>query len=208
MILIGQFDSPYTRRIGIMLTLYGIAFEHRPWSVFGDADQLSEVNPLIRVPTLVLANGDVLVETNLIMDYLDRLMSPNRTFMPQAQPERHRAQQVIALASGISDKAVTLFYEQRLHDVPSEIYVARLTKQITGALGALEKKRDAAATLYWHGEDFDQADIAVACMLRHLREAFPHMFDQARYPALYAHADTLEKLPVFRKIQQPFITPA
>jgi glutathione S-transferase len=208
MILIGQFDSPYTRRIGIMLTLYGIAFEHRPWSVFGNAEQLSEVNPLIRVPTLVLDNGDVLVETNLIMDYLDRLMPPARSLMPQAQPERYRTQQVIALASGISDKAVSLFYEQRLHDVSSEAYVARLTKQITGALMALEKKRDAAATRYWHGNDFDQADIAVACMLRHLREAFPQMFDQARYPALHTLAETMEKLPVFQKIQQPFIAPA
>jgi glutathione S-transferase len=208
MILIGQFDSPYTRRVGIMLTLYGLVFEHRPWSVFGDAEKLSEVNPLIRVPTLVLDNGDVLVETNLIMDYLDRLMPPAQTLMPQDQPHRYRAQQVIALASGISDKTVTLFYEQRLHETPSEAYVARLTQQISGTLMALEKKREMLATSFWNGADFGQADIAVACSLRHLREAFPNLFDLTRYPALHAHTKVMERLPVFQKIQQPFIAPA
>jgi glutathione S-transferase len=208
MILIGQFDSPYTRRVGIMLTLDGIAFEHRPWSVFADAAQLAAVNPLIRVPTLVLDNGDVLVETNLIMDYLDHLMPPANTLMPQDQPHRYRAQQVIALASGISDKVVTLFYEQRLHDAPSEAYVARLTKQITGPLMALEKKCESLATSFWNGAEFGQADIAVACSLRHLREAFPNLFDPLQYPALDAHSVVMEQLPVFQKIQQPFIAPA
>jgi glutathione S-transferase len=208
MILIGQFDSPYTRRIGIMLTLYGIGFEHRPWSVFGDAEQLAEVNPLIRVPTLVLDNGDVLVETNLIMDYLDRLMPVDRILMPEQQPERYRAQHVIALASGISDKAVSLFYEQRLHSAPSEAYVARLITQINGALEALEKKRQALAASYWNGNHFGQADIAVACSLRHLREAFPELFDPARYQALHAHTVLMEQLSVFQKVRQPFIAPA
>jgi glutathione S-transferase len=30
MILIGQYDSPFVRRVGIALTLYGMKFEHRP----------------------------------------------------------------------------------------------------------------------------------------------------------------------------------
>ena len=29
MILIGQYDSPFVRRVGIALTLYGMKFEHR-----------------------------------------------------------------------------------------------------------------------------------------------------------------------------------
>jgi glutathione S-transferase len=54
MILIGQYDSPFVRRVGIALTLYGLPFEHRPWSAFGDADKIRAYNPLVRVPTLVL----------------------------------------------------------------------------------------------------------------------------------------------------------
>jgi glutathione S-transferase len=46
MIFIGQYDSPFVRRVGIALTLYGFAFEHRPWSAFGDAGRLQELNPI------------------------------------------------------------------------------------------------------------------------------------------------------------------
>ena len=55
MILIGQYDSPFVRRVAIAMRLYGLAYEHRPWSTFGDADKLAAFNPLRRVPTLVLA---------------------------------------------------------------------------------------------------------------------------------------------------------
>ena len=55
--LIGQYDSPFVRRVGITLTLYGIAFEHLPWSTFGDADKIAPYNPLRRVPVLVFDDG-------------------------------------------------------------------------------------------------------------------------------------------------------
>ena len=71
MILIGQYDSPFVRRVGIALTLYGIPFEHRPWSAFGDADKIRPYNPLTRVPTLVLDNGEVLIHSAAILDYID-----------------------------------------------------------------------------------------------------------------------------------------
>src|ERR1043165_7884227 len=67
MILIGQYDSPFVRRVGIALTLYGFAFEHKPWSTFGDADKIRPYNPLTRVPTLVLDDGEVLIDSTVIL---------------------------------------------------------------------------------------------------------------------------------------------
>jgi len=52
MFLIGQYDSPFVRRVAIAMRFYGIAYEHRPWSTFGDADKIAPYNPLRRVPTL------------------------------------------------------------------------------------------------------------------------------------------------------------
>ena len=63
MFLIGQYDSPFVRRVAIALRLYGIPFEHRPWSTFGDAETIAPYNPLRRVPTLVLDDGEALIES-------------------------------------------------------------------------------------------------------------------------------------------------
>ena len=71
MILIGQYNSPFVRRVAIALRLYGIAYEHRPWSTFGDAERIAPFNPLRRVPTLVLDDGEALIESGAILDYLD-----------------------------------------------------------------------------------------------------------------------------------------
>lgn len=208
MILIGQFDSPFTRRIGITLTLYGITFEHRPWSVMGDAGRLAEVNPLIRVPALILDNGDVLIESFSIIDYLDSLVPAEMRLTPQANPARFRVLKTVSLASGISDMAVRLFYERRLHDAPSASYMARITRQAEGALLALDKERGASGSKYWFDETLSQADIAVTSMWRHLSETHRTIAVAANYPALSAHAARMEALPVFQNIAQAFIAPA
>ena len=78
MILIGQYDSPFVRRVAIALRLYGLPFEQRPWSTFGDADKLARYNPLRRVPTLVLDDGEVLIESGAMLDHLDELVGPVR----------------------------------------------------------------------------------------------------------------------------------
>src|SRR6516164_2304848 len=60
MFLIGQYDSPFVRRVAIAMRLYGIKFDHKPWSTFGDADKIAPYNPLRRVPTLVPDGGEAL----------------------------------------------------------------------------------------------------------------------------------------------------
>lgn len=206
MILIGQYDSPFVRRVGIALVLYGLDFEHRPWSVFGDADALRAINPLTRVPVLVLDDGVALTESHLILDYLDGLMG-NAALFPRSEPARHRALCRAALATGLADKSVSLFYERRLHDRVSPVWEARCQTQITAVLAVLEAER-AAAGDWWAGERLGHEDIALACALRFLAEAHPALFDPAAHPALTAHAAKCEALPVFQQIQQEFIAPS
>jgi glutathione S-transferase len=208
MILIGQYDSPFVRRVGIALELYALPFEHKPWSTFGDADRIRPHNPLLRVPTLVLDDGDVLIESHGILDYLDGLVGPARAMYPAAQPERHRAFKVAGMATGISDKAVSLFYEQVLHAEPSRTWAERCRSQIAGGLALLEADRAGRGTGYWFGDRIGHADIAVAAMLRHLAEAHPGLAAMTEFPALAAHAERMESLPAFGKIMQPFIPPA
>jgi len=207
MILIGQYDSPFVRRVAIAMRLYGIAFEHRPWSTFGDAEKIAPFNPLRRVPTLVLDDGEVLVESAAILDYLDELAGP-KAMIAESGAERRAALKVCALASGLADKAVSLLYERVLRDQRSEVWIVRCNAQIGGVLDALERDREGRATSYWFGKAIGHADIAVACALRFVREAHPAAFDAARLPALAAHAARCEDLPAFRAIIQPLIPPS
>lgn len=207
MILIGQFDSPFVRRVGVAMTLYEIPFEHRPWSTFGDGEKIRPYNPLMRVPTLVLDNGEALIESHAILDYLDGGVPAVKRMFPVADPNRYQALKVAALATGMADKLVSLLYEKRLHAEASEVWIERCRTQISGVLSALEKDRAGRASVYWFGERIGHADVAAACALRFLGEAHAGLIDMAGFPALAAHAERLEATPAFRKISQPFIPP-
>jgi glutathione S-transferase len=206
LILIGQYDSPFVRRVAIALNLYGMAYEHRPWSVFGDADKVAPFNPLIRVPTLVLDSGDVLLESALILDYLDE-QAGERALIASSGPQRREALKVCALGTGLADKAVALVYERVLHKEKSQAWLDRCTGQVERVLNALEADRAARATQYWFGESIGHADIAVACALRFAREAHPEIVSSTRWPTLIGHSDRCETLPVFQSIVQPFNPP-
>lgn len=208
MILIGQYDSPFVRRVGIALTLYGIPFEHRPWSTFGAADKIRPYNPLTRVPTLVLDDGEVLIESHLILDYLDSGVPDEQVMFPRAEPSRRKALKVAALATGMADKAVSLFYEQRLHSERSGMWVDRCRAQIAGVLEVLERDRAAQTAEFWFGSRIGHADIAVGTALRFLNDAHPGLVDMANFPRLARHAAKLEAMPVFKAIAQEFVAPA
>jgi glutathione S-transferase len=208
MILIGQYDSPFVRRVGIALRLYGLPFQHKPWSTFGDAEKFRAFNPLTRVPTLVLDKGDVLTDSHIILDYLDSLVPAEKALFPRTEPARHQALKVAALATGFGDKAVALFYEKVLHKEVSQAWVKRCAAQMRDTLAALEADRAARRSAYWFGGTFGHADIVVATVLRHFSEAHPGFVDMADYPALAAHAARMEAVPVFQEISQVFIPPA
>ncbi|MFY8113986.1 MAG: glutathione S-transferase family protein [Rhabdaerophilum sp.] len=208
MMLIGQFDSPFTRRVAITMRLYGMPFDHRPWSVFGDADRISAHNPLLRVPTLVLDDGIALVDSQAILDHLDGLVEPGRRLMPSEGHARAEAMRICAVACGIGDKAVALFYELRLHEAPSAFYVERCHRQIRDGLVWLEQAYAERPGPFWAGEALSQPDITVAAILRHLGEAHPDPARLDGYPRLAALAAMLEATEIFREISQPFVAPS
>ena len=208
MILIGQYDSPFVRRVAIALKLYGFHFEHRPWSTFGDGEKIAPFNPLRRVPTLVLDDGEALIESTIILDYLDELAGLEKAMIARSGRERRHALKICALATGLADKAVSLLYERVLRkDHQSTIWVERCEAQIGGVLDVLEKERAGVASPFWSGVKISHADIAVACVLRFTSEAHPRLVDPARHPALADHAARCEAMQVFQEIVQPLIAP-
>ncbi|MCP3392839.1 glutathione S-transferase family protein [Bradyrhizobium sp. CCGB12] len=204
MFLIGQYDSPFVRRVAIALRLYGLAFEHRPWSTFGDADKIAPYNPLRRVPTLVLDDGEALIESMIILDYLDDLVGEGKAMLPRSGAERRKHLRICALASGLGDKAVSLLYERVLRKEQLALWVERCQAQIADVL---EAERAKVTTPYWLGDRIGHADVAVACVVRFTQEAHLQLFEPSRYPALSAHADRCEALAPFREIVQPLAPP-
>ena len=206
--LIGMYDSSYTRRVAITMTLLGLPFEHRAWSVGRDFDRIRAYNPLGRVPVLVLDDGEVLVESAMILDHIDQLVGPQRALLPPGGAPRRQAQTLIALATGAIDKAILIVLERifRPEAMRSEAFLARCHAQVHGALVELERHCAARVGHDWLvGDAMSQADISVACFATHLSEAAP--WDLAAYPALRAHVERCEALPVFRQFYLPFYTP-
>jgi glutathione S-transferase len=207
MILIGQYDSPFVRRVAVAMRLYGLAYEHRPWSVFGDAAAVARYNPLTRVPTLVLDDGGVVIDSAAILDHLDQTVGPDRALIAATGPARRHALRIMALGTGLAEKAVSLVYERVLHDPVSAVWAERCGGQIAAVLNALEGERVAAPTPFWFGTGPGHADITVACAVRFAREAHPDLVPAGNWPAIEALAKRCEALPVFGEVTQVFAPP-
>ncbi|HEX5263777.1 MAG TPA: glutathione S-transferase family protein [Phenylobacterium sp.] len=207
MILIGQYDSPFVRRVAIALKTYGLSYEHRPWSVFGDADRIAALNPLRRVPTLVLDDGAAVVDSLAIVELLDDMVGPERASLARAGADRRDLLRLSAFAAGVADKGVSLLYERVLRDQPLALWVDRCRAQVGGTLDLLEAERAKRATPYLFDDRLSHADVALAATVRFTREAFGADFDWGRWPALIAHSDACEALPLFAEIAQPLIPP-
>ena len=103
MILVGQNDSPFVRRVAVTMQLYGIAYERNSLSVFADFDAVRAIHPLGRVPILVFDDGEALAESAAILDHLDQSVGPDRALTPAGGPERRRVIGVATLAASGCD---------------------------------------------------------------------------------------------------------
>ena len=195
MILVGQYDSPYTRRVAVSLRLLGFTFDHDTRSVFADFESMRTTNPLGRIPSLVLDDGTTLIDSGAILDWLDQQVGPQRALLPPVGLERRQALQRIALASGTIDKVMGIGYERLVR--PERYrwpdWIERCRTQAEGGLAAL-------AALSWAADQrLDQAWITTACMMRYVRLAVPDLLPAGRYPALDALSNRCEALPAFRE---------
>lgn len=194
--LIGHYDSPFVRRVGISLHLLGMPFERQLLSVFGDADKLRVYNPVGRVPALVLDDGEVLVDSAAILDHLDQAVGPERALLPASGKARRDALQKVVLATGINDKAVAITYERRHRGDKADVgWTARCRGQQDAALAVLEKLFAAEAAA---GSRLMQPAITVATMLGYLRLRQPETLPHGRYPALKALSAQAEANPAFK----------
>lgn len=205
-----MFDSPFVRRVAVSMQLLNIGYEHADWSVGRDFERIRQHNPLGRVPTLVLDDGEVLAESAAILDYLDDRVGPARALLPAAGRERREALQQVARAIGAAEKGREQIYERAFR--PAEKYhqpwLERCRTQMHGGLAAIERYCEARGAQPWLvGSALSQADITVSCAFTFLREALRADDLSARYTRLAARVDRCETLAAFKSTHVPFFSP-
>lgn len=193
--LIGMLDSPFVRRTAISLRLLGIPFQPNPLSVFRNFDELRRINPVVKVPTLVCDDGVVLMDSSLILDYLEALSG--RSLMPSALDQRRQALRLIGLALNACEKTAQIFYEKmRPPEKQYAPWLERVQGQLADAYAALETELR-SKPLAGDEARIDQAGITVAVAWTFTQFKFPELIDPARHPVLRDFAAQAERLPAF-----------
>jgi glutathione S-transferase len=210
MILIGMFDSPFVRRVAVSMNFLGVTFEHRNWSVGKDFELIRKYNPLGRVPTLVLPDGESLIESASILDFLDDRAGPGRALLPATGKARRDALQIMSIAIGAAEKGVLQIYEGafRPSEKRHEPWVERCRLQTRAALTELDIQAKASEGQWLLGDRMTQADITTSCVFTFLNSALMQGAAGTDFPALAAKVARCEDLVEFRAIKvPPFTTP-
>jgi glutathione S-transferase len=199
--LVGMFDSPYVRRVAITMRILDLPFEHLDWSIGKDQDRVKQYNPLGQVPILVLDDGEAIVDSATILDYLDS----KHTLVPQTGEARRRVLGATTLACGMADKARMQMYEIIFRPAALRYppLVERLNDQLLATATELEKLC-ATPTPYLFGDRIFQADITLGCAFTYVTETVKLA---APLPAMRARCARLAELPAFREIYLPFDAP-
>ncbi|RAR52451.1 glutathione S-transferase [Paraburkholderia unamae] len=196
--LIGMMDSPYVRRVAISLHVLGLPFEHRSISVFRQYDEFAQINPVVKAPTFIDDDGTQLIDSTLILDYLDRKVPAARRLMPEETQERTFALRVNGFALAAMEKTVQQVYERELRPAERqhEPWFERVNAQMHAAWTVLDRLVAGRDGWLCAGR-ITQADITAAVAWRFNQYILPGSVDPARYPAIAALSARAEAMPEF-----------
>lgn len=196
--LIGYLDSPFVRRVAVTARLLGVDLIHRELSVFRDFEEFSAINPLVKVPTLVCDDGQVLVDSGLIIDYLESRVGGSE-LMPSDEARYVQALATIGTALVANEKIVQLIYEleARPKEYQHDQWTNRIQAQLTGAFDVLEKQF-ADANPWLFGDPISQADITAAIAWAFGQFRYPERIPATNFPALVILSERAEALPEFQ----------
>ncbi|WP_339544005.1 glutathione S-transferase [Pseudomonas sp. RA_35y_Pfl2_P32] len=186
--------SPFVRKVMVLLHETGqlnrVALQPSQLSPVSPDAALNQDNPLGKIPALRLADGTVLYDSRVILEYLDQQHVGN-PLIPREGSARWRRLTLAALADGILEAAVMIRYELALR-APEKHWAQWLDAQrekIRRALAVLEA--DNIAELSCH---FDVAAISVACALGYLDLRHPDLQWRDAQPQLAAwYADVSQR---------------
>lgn len=193
--LIGSLTSPYVRKVRLVLAEKKIDCEFAIDSPWTPDTAVPNLNPLGKIPVLLLDDGTALYDSRVIVEYLDGT-APNNRLIPAAGRDRILVKRWEALADGVCDAAAAAFLEgKREGPTRSEEWVARQRGKIVA--GVRQMAQDLGEAPWCHGTGLTLADLALGAALGYLEFRFADIDWPQGYPALAAHYRKLMTRPGF-----------
>ncbi len=198
--LVGMLDSPYVRRVALGLDLLGVPFEHESVSVFSTFERFHAINPVVKAPTLVCDDGSVLMESGLILQYIESMRGTPSPLWSPSPATRLLQFRRVSYATAACDKGVQLVYEGQLRPPAAqhEPWKQRVRNQMRAAFAALESLTPAPDATLAEG-DLDHAALWSAVVWQQLRALIPGELPVAGYPHLSGLSRQCEELALFRR---------
>ena len=195
--LIGSLTSPYVRKVRVVMAEKKLDYQHELEDVWGN-DKIVKSNPLGKVPCLVLAGGEAIFDSRVIVEYLDT-RSPVSRLIPEGSRERIEVRTWEALADGLLDAAILARLEQtwpgRSAEQRCQPWIDRQMHKVTASVAAIST--GLADKPWCSGIHLSLADIAVGCALGYLDFRFPQVDWRGPHPNLAKLADKLATRPSF-----------
>jgi glutathione S-transferase len=198
--LIGMLDSPYVRRVAISLECLGIPFGLEPISVFSTYAQFQRINPVVKAPTLVCDDGEVLMDSSLILQFVEATRSGGDALWSLGDATRMQHEmRAVSLALAACEKSVQIVYERKLRPPSAqyEPWVERVQGQLLEACAALEREVQTRQPVF--AEPRRQAGITTAVVWQFTQSMLASIVVAEKYPGLVALSARLERTPEFRK---------
>jgi len=187
--LIGSLNSPYVRKVRVVMAEKKLDYQLELENVWSPDTQIQSHNPLGKVPCLVMEDSGALFDSRVIVEYLDTL-SPVARLIPQTGRDRAAVKCWEAIADGLLDASVLIVRENQRPDAQrSTEWIERQYGKIDAALHAMEESL--GEQVYCTGVNYSLADIAVGCALGYLDLRFAHLNWRADHPNLTRHYDKL-----------------
>ena len=194
--VIGSSTSPFVRKARIALTEKRIDYEFVLAKPFAPDAQIAQLNPLGKVPVLLIDDGGAIYDSSVIVEYLDTI-SPVGRLIPEPGRQRIQVKRWEALADGLLDAATLVVLERRRPEQQqSREWIDRHNTKVSDALRAAA--HDLGERVWCAGDSYTLADIALGCALGYLDFRFPDLGWRTQHPNLVRHAEKLFKRPPFQ----------
>jgi glutathione S-transferase len=194
--LLGSVISPYTRKVRVVLAEKRIECDFEPVDVNPPENPVNAHNPLGKVPTLLLDDGEALFDSRVIVEFLDSA-SPIARLIPEDNRERVAVRRWEALADGALDAGLLIRYESlRPKKLQSADWTAKQAGKLKRGLALMSAQLGERG--WCHNDRYTLADIAVGCCLGWVEFRKPGGVEwRAEYPNLARHYEKLMERPAF-----------